>query len=117
VNLLTAERICSWWPRAYNPDAPGAERVLFPEYVTFRDKSEQLARHLIEWLTDAAAYRRRVAQLVALRDRVAHGGASQRAADYILQALAAHGPHGLPAAHIDAVRAARLPTRVPGVEA
>jgi lipid-A-disaccharide synthase len=91
VNLLADDRPCPWWPRPFDPDAPGAERVPFPEYPTWQDRSARLAGHAIEWLTDEPARQRRMAQLVALRDRVAHGGAGQRAADYILSALGRAG--------------------------
>ncbi|MHB8901269.1 MAG: hypothetical protein ACYC6Y_21170, partial [Thermoguttaceae bacterium] len=74
------------------------DRVLFPEYLTCQDKSAQVAAHVVEWLTDERARRRRVAQLEQLRAEVAHGGASARAADYILAVLQ-HSPIPLPSPH------------------
>jgi lipid-A-disaccharide synthase len=60
---------------------PVAEKVLFPEYLTCEDRSEQLAAHVIDWLVDDARRRERVRQLVQLKVRVGHGGASRMAAD------------------------------------
>jgi lipid-A-disaccharide synthase len=77
----------------YDPADPVDAHVLMPEYLTCEDKSEQVARHVIEWLSDPAARTARVAQLAKLRDRVGHGGASSRAADYMVNVLNARkGP-------------------------
>jgi len=87
VNLLTADEL---YPRdltPFDPAQPGAEKVLFPEYLTCEDKSAQIAAHVVEWLRDPAKRQARVAELAALRQRVAHGGASRRAAAYIVEAL------------------------------
>jgi len=62
-------------------------QVLFPEYLTCEDRSAEIAGHIVEWLTDPAKRAARVEQLAALRDRIAHGGSSRRAAEYILEAL------------------------------
>jgi len=59
----------------------GAE--LFPEYLTDRDESAAMAGHVLGWLNDPAARRARVAELRALRDRVAVPGACGRAADAV----------------------------------
>ena len=69
---------------SFDPMQADADRVLFPEYLTCEDKSGQIAGHIVEWLTDPAARSARVAALEALKTRVAHGGASRRAAEYIL---------------------------------
>ncbi len=66
--------------------------VPFPEYLTCEDKSAEIAGHIIEWLTDPAARAARVGALAALRAQVAHGGASRRAAEYILDVLAGRPP-------------------------
>ena len=71
----------------YDPDDPVDADVLMPEYLTCEDKSEQVAGHVIEWLTDPAKRAARVAQLAELKERVGHGGASRRAADYMLDVL------------------------------
>jgi len=82
----------------------GAE--LMPEYLTERDVSDELAGWARTWLDDPVARARATANLAALRHRVARPGASQRAAERIVQWLRAHatdtsaaaspyrGPHG-----------------------
>jgi lipid-A-disaccharide synthase len=64
---------------------PTSDCALFPEYLTCEDKSAEVAGHIIEWLTDPASRAARVEALKQLKARVAHGGASQRAAEYILE--------------------------------
>jgi lipid-A-disaccharide synthase len=88
VNLLTADEFATRRPAAvYNPRDPRDAHVLLPEYLTCEDRSEELATHAIEWLTDPAALAARVAALSQLRDKFAVGGASDRAAEYIDRAL------------------------------
>jgi lipid-A-disaccharide synthase len=88
VNLLTASDPSTKRPAAvYDQDDPRDAHVLMPEYLACEDRSPQLARHCIEWLTDAAAMRRREAALEKLRDEFGQGGASDRAAEYIATAL------------------------------
>src|SRR5690606_34539887 len=92
VNLLTAEEFATCRPAAvYNPRDPRDAHVLLPEYLTCEDRSEELATHAIEWLTDPAARATRVAALSRLRDEFAVGGASDRAAEYIDAALGGAG--------------------------
>jgi lipid-A-disaccharide synthase len=87
VNLLTATDLFPKRVATYDPNDPVDAHVLMPEYLTCRDKSRQVADHIIEWLTNPARRATRVTQLAELKDRVGHGGASQRAADYLLNAL------------------------------
>ena len=87
VNLLTTDDVFPQDIRPYDPHEPGAERVLFPEYLTCEDKSQQLAAHIIQWLTDADAREGLVAELGKLKARVGHGGASRLAAQYVLEEL------------------------------
>ncbi|MEN6449150.1 MAG: lipid-A-disaccharide synthase [Thermoguttaceae bacterium] len=65
------------------------DSVPFPEYLTCEDKSAAIAAHLVEWLSDPASRAARVETLRALKAQVAHGGASSRAAEYILGLVAA----------------------------
>jgi lipid-A-disaccharide synthase len=58
-----------------------------PEYLTCEDKSAQVAGHIIEWLTNPTKRAERAYQLAALKEKVGHGGASARAAEYILEYL------------------------------
>ncbi len=100
VNLLAADQIDAdaEHPAMYERNAPGHERVLLPEYPTWRDRSADLASHVTEWLTDEPARQRAIAGLANLRDQAARGGASQTAAEYILRQLAPHEPLTLPIA-------------------
>ncbi len=102
VNLLAADDPFDEDLTPFDPSQPGAERVLFPEYLTWEDKTPELAGHVIEWLTDASKRAARVRQLAELRDRIARPGASRRAAEFLLAALARRKtpvprPHFLPA--------------------
>ena len=84
VNLLSSDELFPRDLSPYDPAAPGAEKVLFPEYLTCQDRTESIAKHVIEWLTDDQARGRRVTELEALKKRVAHGGASAQAAQILL---------------------------------
>lgn len=84
VNLLTADELFPKDTTPFDPKQPGVEKVLFPEYLTCEDKSAQVAGHVVQWLSDAAQRNRRIQELEALRSRVAAGGASSVAAEYIL---------------------------------
>jgi lipid-A-disaccharide synthase len=71
---------------------------LFPEYLTCEDKSTQIAAHVIQWLTDPVKRTARVEALADLKAQVSHGGASRRAAEYILHTLAQR-PRCIPKPH------------------
>jgi lipid-A-disaccharide synthase len=88
VNLLASDDIY----RRPGRDDGGhdVEQVLFPEYLTCQDRSADIARHVVGWLTDRSKYERCVARLAELRERVGRQGASERGAAYILAALAEH---------------------------
>jgi lipid-A-disaccharide synthase len=87
VNLLTATDLFPKRVATYDPNDPVDAHVLMPEYLTCQDKSRQVATHVIEWLIDPAKRAVRISQLAELKARVGHGGASQRAADYMLKIL------------------------------
>jgi lipid-A-disaccharide synthase len=95
VNLLTTDDLFPRRVATYDPHDPVDAGVLMPEYLTWEDKSSQVADHVIEWLTDPAAHAERVAQLAELKERVGYGGASRRAADYMIRELSQHGPSPL----------------------
>jgi lipid-A-disaccharide synthase len=98
VNLLSTDELYPHDLAPYDPSQADAHKVLFPEYLTCEDKSEQIAGHLIEWLLDPAKRAARIAQLEALKEKVAHGGASNRAAEYILDVLSRRR-HPIPRPH------------------
>jgi hypothetical protein len=87
VNLLNASEIFPDKVVPYDPALPGAERVLFPEYLTCEDRAPAIADHIVGWLLDPLALQSCVEELARLRARVAYGGASTKAADYILRQL------------------------------
>ena len=87
VNLLTTDELYPKDLTPFDPAQGDADRVLFPEYLTWEDKSAQIAAHVVEWLTDPGAREARVAELARLKAQVAHGGAADSAARYILKAL------------------------------
>jgi lipid-A-disaccharide synthase len=88
VNLLTADNITTDRPAAiYDRANPRDAHVLMPEYLTYEDKSEQLAAHCVTWLTDSDARSRQSVRMLDLRDQFAAGGASERAAEYIAEVV------------------------------
>jgi len=87
VNLLNADDPFTEDTTPFDPAQTDADRVLFPEYLTYEDKSDLIAAHLIQWLTDPASRQKRVEDLTRLKAEVAQEGASKRAAEYILQTL------------------------------
>jgi lipid-A-disaccharide synthase len=86
VNLLASQQPLgpSATPRRSNqpPDT-----ALFPEFPTWRDCSDQIASHAVSWLTNEPSRQQVIRQLHSLRDNLATGGASARAAEYIIAAL------------------------------
>lgn len=106
VNLLTTDDLFPKRVATYDKHDPVDAKVLMPEYLTFEDKSQEVAGHVIEWLTEPAKRTERVRQLTSLRQLVANGGASRRASDYLVQeldrlairpSLRTHFPHARPA--------------------
>jgi lipid-A-disaccharide synthase len=60
-----------------------ADDEVFPEYLTWRDVSDDLARWALSWLDDSEARSQATSALVKLRTVVAKPGASDRAAQNI----------------------------------
>lgn len=88
VNLLaTEDRYCNNG-ELYDARSD-TDKVPFPEYLTATDKSLAIADHLIQWLTDDSSYERVREHLRTLKAKYAHIGASEHAAEFILQKLAA----------------------------
>jgi len=96
VNLLAGDALAEDDLSLYDPNSPEAAEALFPEYLTCEDRSTEVAAHIIGWLHDRKSYSQLVERLQQLKDRVAHGGASARAAEYLLSTLRGSplsGPH------------------------
>jgi lipid-A-disaccharide synthase len=91
VNLLTADNP---FPEGavgvYDPRDLRDAHVLMPEYLTCTDRTEQLAQHVIDWLTVDFEFNKCVRGLATLKKYFGHAGASQRAARYISQVLDAN---------------------------
>ncbi len=84
VNLLTAEDpFADQAAGIYDPKDPRDAHVLMPEYLTYQDRSVELAEHVVTWLTDETKHAAVESSLAKLKQRVGQGGASQRAAEYI----------------------------------
>ncbi len=84
-NLITTPELHPTRKQKYEPGVAVHDHVLFPEYPHWRDRSAQVASHAIEWLTDEPARQQLIRRLEQLRGSLAIGGASSRAADYILK--------------------------------
>jgi lipid-A-disaccharide synthase len=67
-----------------------ADAEVFPEYLTWRDVSDDLVRWALVWLDDSEARDRATAALVRLRHEVAQPGASDLAAERIATWLQQH---------------------------
>ena len=87
VNLLTSDDLFPQRVGMYDPNDHKDAAVLMPEYLTWSDKSRQIAGHVVEWLTNPATRAVRQQELAQLKQVVANGGASCRAAEYVLRVL------------------------------
>jgi lipid-A-disaccharide synthase len=61
-----------------------AGRELFPEFLTSRDQSAAIARHVLGWLESPLQVARIRNELAALRSQVGQPGACAKAADIVL---------------------------------
>ncbi len=89
VNLFWTDDIRrdSW--QTFDPDAPGAEPVPMPEYLTTKPCPEKLAVWANRWLDDFSARGAAIAKLDKLARQHAVRGATQRAAEFICRVLEA----------------------------
>jgi lipid-A-disaccharide synthase len=62
-----------------------ADEELFPEFPTHRCEAEAVSARVVEWLDDPAAYQEVCEKLADLRQRVVAPGATERAAQAILE--------------------------------
>lgn len=93
-----------------------ADAEVMPEYLCPGDASADLAGWASRWLNDPAERARASATLAALRDRVAVPGASDRAADRIVEALAApQASPSLPGPHASSGARAGRPASTGGL--
>jgi lipid-A-disaccharide synthase len=88
VNLMAAEK--PFQDSSDVKQGPGVyadQNIPFPEYLTRHDCSRQLADHVIGWLEDEASHASKRLQLGELKEKFAHPGATERAAEFILARL------------------------------
>jgi lipid-A-disaccharide synthase len=64
-----------------------ADKELYPEFLSSRCEAARMAGHVVRWLDDAAEHQRVIAELAALRDKIAQPGACERAARCVLEVL------------------------------
>jgi lipid-A-disaccharide synthase len=64
-----------------------AGKQLFPEYLSMNCQAEPMAEDILHWLNDREAYEEVCGELKTLRERVAHPGACDRAAEAIVDLL------------------------------
>ncbi|MBR0238816.1 MAG: lipid-A-disaccharide synthase [Thermoguttaceae bacterium] len=83
VNLLEYGAVPAQAPDL--PIAPNPRKALFPEFLTARDMSEEIADNIVSWISDPEEYERKREQLTELKNHVCRPGAAQKAADIILK--------------------------------
>ena len=69
-----------------------AGQKVYPEFIGPRDRSVEMARHVVGWLTDPAAGDAIRQKLATLRGEYGDPGASTFAANYLLHDVLASGP-------------------------
>ena len=91
VNLIAAKDIRKRTWGVYDPDdlenGDGQEVAVMPEYVTVGNPAAAVARKAISWLKDSQALDDNVQQLDFLAKQYARPGATDRAAEYIIDNL------------------------------
>ncbi len=89
ANLIgtTDIRKKTWMP--YNPDRPGAEPAVMPEYLSVTDCSGRVAKHVVTWLADDGRMTATIDQMDRLAREFATPGATERAAEFILRGVTA----------------------------
>lgn len=80
VNLLWSDSIERTGMQVFDPDAPNANEVPFPEYLTTGDRTEDMKNRLVRLLDDHGYYQQKKQILGQLKDDFGQPGASRRAA-------------------------------------
>lgn len=83
VNLIGSDDIRRKGKNTYDPDAIGADAVM-PEYLTCVDRSREMSRHVVRWFQQPEASAQVIARLDSLARKYSQPGATERAANYIL---------------------------------
>ena len=66
-----------------------ADKVLYPEFASNRCEAAAASQAILHWLDDDKAYAGVCRELLALREKAARAGACERAAQRIVEVLAA----------------------------
>ena len=93
VNLLATDNIERDPAAEYDPDDATSESVPLPEYLTCEDRTTDMARRVVRLLDNPSEREVVRSRLIRLREKFGSGGASKRAAAYMLEVL-----HGDPSA-------------------
>lgn len=93
VNLLASAEVNPANRALFQPDQPDAAQVPMPEYVRMHDPSQQMAAHVVDWLHNPEEMARYRGLLREIKTRVAHAGASRKAAEIIANIL--RKPHAV----------------------
>jgi lipid-A-disaccharide synthase len=99
VNLLDADDIERKPGEHFDPDEESSESVPMPEYLTWQDCSESIAKRIIQLVSDKAFHESHRERLQELRSKYAKPGASQRAAEYISRTLSVSESSPVPRPH------------------
>ena len=86
-NLMNTQDIRRTGWTSYDPDTKGAEPTVMPEYLSWRDKTDQIASRIVRWLDSESARTENVQQLNQLASQYAKPGATARTASYIISHL------------------------------
>lgn len=87
VNLLTTPELLPKEVGVYDRRDPRDSHVLMPEYMACEDRTVEVASHIVEWLQNEPQRQKLVAHLARLSQEVGQGGASRKAAEYMLKRL------------------------------
>lgn len=87
VNLLSVSNPFQRFNREFRPNTPEYSEVLFPEYLTYSDRSGWIADDILNWLENDDAYQTTLKRLETLRSEIALPGAAQRASEEIFRFL------------------------------
>lgn len=98
VNLIAAKDIRKRTWGVYDPDDPANDRdedaAVMPEYVTVGNPSKSVAQKAIAWLNDPEQLAQNVQQLDRLATEYARPGATDRAAEWLLERLSLKSTNG-----------------------
>jgi lipid-A-disaccharide synthase len=101
VNLLATDRVFREEGPAYDPADDTEGEALFPEFLTYRDRTGEVADRIIAWFQSPPLRRHLCDRLARLVEEVDDGvSATEQAADYIVQTAVTRKTSGIPAPHV-----------------